>query len=92
MGRSTGDFNRFGKVGADLGNEPDQEPVAETVSDEEASDSELAEEAEVVDADGDGHDDATGEFVEGNTEAADTNADEAELADTEQEVSEEEGE
>lgn len=69
-------------------NEPasTSEPIQVTTEgefvDKAASDSDAAKsdevETEVVDADadGDGHDDQTGEFVEGNQEAADSVADE----------------
>lgn len=48
-----------------------EEAVAESASASEADESETADEVVDTDLNNDGHDDATGEFVEGNTEAAD---------------------
>lgn len=71
--KTLGEFNRKGPVTDQVEGEAldaeTETPVAETASDEAAP---AAEEAEAVDADGDGHDDETGQFVDGNTEAADT--------------------
>jgi hypothetical protein len=73
MSKRLGAFNREGQITEDQ--VTDAELTAAVDATDEAAPA--AEEGEEVDADGDGHHDETGQFVEGNQEAAATDAEDA---------------
>lgn len=80
MSKRLGAFNRAGAITKDQVVDAERIVAVDAPAAEVTGEAAPADEAEVNDVDGDGHDDDNGQFVDGNQEAASDAEDEGETA------------